>query len=87
MRRGPKVKAVTAGHDHPIDLPVVAQQVQISIDGSAADMGILLPDALVDLLRSGVVPAAPDHVQNQLPLTGVALLLQAHSPLPCSNDS
>ena len=43
-------------------------------------MGILLPDALVDLLRSGVVPAAPDHVQNQLPLTGVALLLHAHAP-------
>ena len=87
VRIGPEVKAVAVGHDYPIDLPIVAQQVQISIDGSAADMGILLPDALVDLLRSGVVPAAPDHVQNQLPLTGVALLLHAHSPLFCSNDS
>ena len=80
VRIGPEVKAVAAGHDHPIDLPVVAEQVQVSIDGPAADMGILLPDALVDLLRSGVVPAAPDHVQNQLPLTGVALLLHAHAP-------
>ena len=75
VRIGPEVKAVAAGHDYPIDLPVVAEQVQVSIDGPAADMGILLPDALVDLLRSGVVPAAPDHVQNQLPLTGVASFL------------
>ena len=67
VRIGPEVKAVAAGHDHPIDLPVVAQQVQVSIDSPAADMGILLPDALVDLLRSGMVPAAPDHIQNQLP--------------------
>lgn len=65
-----QVEAVAVGHDHAVNILLFTQQIQIAVDRSPADMGVPLPDTLIDLLCRGVILPAPNGVQHQLALAG-----------------
>jgi hypothetical protein len=57
------------------DFALLYQNIQITVNGTAADFIVYGADIQINLIRAWMVAAGPDRVQNQLALSGVSMLL------------
>lgn len=79
MRLDRAIEAAAARRLDGEDLAGVGQEIEISVDRTAADLVILLAHDVVDFVGGGMVIALAHGVKNQLSLLGIPSL-HRHAP-------
>lgn len=54
------------------NIALICQQVQIAVDRSLADAGVMFGNVAVNLLRRRMIGHRPNGFQNKLPLNGIS---------------